>query len=186
MQRRLVVVVALACASVGARASIIAVDAGSEFAKVAIVKPGMPFQVIQNLSGKRKTTVSIGIYNGERAFAVEAENLAGRKPQAVSSQFGMLLGRNYSDPFVAAWAAERYAAYDVAPNVRGGVSLVLKGDSAANVVAWSVEEASAQFMQHMREFTELATQASARARTAAVRRAALDCRRCRTSRRMLS
>ena len=105
--------------------------------QVAVVKPGMPFQVIQNLSGKRKTMVraragpvsvapraclslawlslvptlavglgrgtrgvasrplarrcawlrqvSIGTYGGERAFAVDAENLAGASRAAAAA-----------------------------------------------------------------------------------------------------
>jgi hypothetical protein len=42
---RLLLAVALACAFAGASAMIMAVDTGSEFTKVAVVKPGMPFQV---------------------------------------------------------------------------------------------------------------------------------------------
>ncbi len=48
---------ALLCVAVAtscAHAHIISVDIGSDTLKVALVKPGMPFQVVNNFQSKRK------------------------------------------------------------------------------------------------------------------------------------
>ena len=58
-----------------ANAAIISVDFGSEFMKVALVKPGVPMEIVLDKESRRKTDALVGIKNGERFFAGEAATL---------------------------------------------------------------------------------------------------------------
>jgi hypoxia up-regulated 1 len=73
--------------------AIIGVDLGSKYFKVALVKPGTPFEIVTNVHTKRKTETLVGFDEGERRFGGDAKTLAGRRPHLVFEQIPHLLGK---------------------------------------------------------------------------------------------
>lgn len=56
-------------------ASILAIDYGTEWMKVSLVKPGLPFDVLLNHDSKRKIQSSVGWKNNDRLFGSDAFNI---------------------------------------------------------------------------------------------------------------
>ena len=78
--------------------AIIGIDLGSKYFKVALVKPGTPFEIVTNVHTKRKTETLVGFDEGERRFGGDAKTLAGRRPHLVFEQIPHLLGKNVNHP----------------------------------------------------------------------------------------
>jgi hypoxia up-regulated 1 len=54
------------------RASVLAIDYGSDFTKVSLMKPGVPFDVVLNRDSKRKIASSVAWKGEERLFGSDA------------------------------------------------------------------------------------------------------------------
>ncbi|CED85320.1 Molecular chaperones GRP170/SIL1, HSP70 superfamily [Phaffia rhodozyma] len=61
-------------------ASILAIDYGSEFTKISLVKPGVPIDLVLNKDSKRKVGSVVGWKKDERLFGGEASAVSGRFP----------------------------------------------------------------------------------------------------------
>lgn len=66
-------------------ASLLAIDYGTDGFKAALIKPGVPFDVLINKDSKRKTPSIVTLRGEERAFGGEAANLV-RLPSSRPSQ----------------------------------------------------------------------------------------------------
>ncbi|QRV96305.1 heat shock protein HSP70 family protein [Ceratobasidium sp. AG-Ba] len=64
-----------------ALASILAVDYGADTMKVALMKPGVPFDVVLDRDSKRKIASVVGWKGEDRLFGQDGRNLATRFPQ---------------------------------------------------------------------------------------------------------
>merc|ERR1712146_495031 len=95
--------------------AIIGVDLGSKYFKVALVKPGTPFEIVTNVHTKRKTETLVGFDDGERRFGGDAKTLAGRRPHLVFEQIPHLLGKNVNHPKVLA-LKKKYIAFEIGTN----------------------------------------------------------------------
>ncbi|KAF9953294.1 hypothetical protein BGZ72_005512 [Mortierella alpina] len=80
-----------------ADAAVIAIDYGTDWFKVALVKPGIPLDIVLNTESKRKTPSAITIRGDERAFGSESLSLATRFPQDSFIGLKRILGRDYDD-----------------------------------------------------------------------------------------
>ncbi|KAF9968117.1 hypothetical protein BGZ70_006516 [Mortierella alpina] len=80
-----------------ADAAVIAIDYGTDWFKVALVKPGIPLDIVLNTESKRKTPSAITIRGDERAFGSESLSLATRFPQDSFIGVKRILGRDYDD-----------------------------------------------------------------------------------------
>ncbi|CAO3565139.1 unnamed protein product [Mortierella alpina] len=80
-----------------ADAAVIAIDYGTDWFKVALVKPGVPLDIVLNTESKRKTPSAITIRGDERAFGSESLSLATRFPQDSFIGVKRILGRDYDD-----------------------------------------------------------------------------------------
>jgi len=58
-----------------ADAAVAAIDLGTEWMKVALVKPGVPMEIVLNRESKRKTATAVTIRKSERFFGEDALNL---------------------------------------------------------------------------------------------------------------
>lgn len=88
-----------------ASASIMAVDLGTEFMKVALVQSGRtPISIVINEISKRKTPALVGFVGEDRLVGEEAAGLAVRNPGAFVSGLVDLLGRDADDPRIQALA----------------------------------------------------------------------------------
>jgi hypoxia up-regulated 1 len=56
-------------------AAVISIDYGTDWFKVGLVKPGIPFDIVLNAESKRKTQSAITIRGDDRAFGSEALSL---------------------------------------------------------------------------------------------------------------
>jgi len=82
-------------------AALFAVDLGSEYIKVSLIKPGrVPISVVHNELSKRKTIAAVAFRENTRAYGEDALNLATKIPSRVFFRIRDYLGRNASDPIL--------------------------------------------------------------------------------------
>ncbi|OUM58710.1 hypothetical protein PIROE2DRAFT_52367 [Piromyces sp. E2] len=74
-----------------------AIDYGAQWFKVALVKPGVPLDLVLNRESKRKTPSNICIRDGVRLYGNEANNLATRFPKFTFPSLKNLLGHKFED-----------------------------------------------------------------------------------------
>ncbi|KAF9923520.1 hypothetical protein FBU30_006442 [Linnemannia zychae] len=78
-------------------AAVMAIDYGTDWFKVALVKPGIPFDIVLNAESKRKTQSAINVRGDHRSFGSEALSLATRFPQDSYIGLKRILGRSFED-----------------------------------------------------------------------------------------
>ncbi|XP_055963542.1 hypoxia up-regulated protein 1 isoform X2 [Sorex fumeus] len=85
--------------------AVMSVDLGSESMKVAIVKPGVPMEIVLNKESRRKTPVTVTLKDNERLFGDSAASMAVKNPKATLRYFQHLLGKQENNPHVALYRA---------------------------------------------------------------------------------
>uniref|UniRef100_A0A673T647 Hypoxia up-regulated protein 1 n=1 Tax=Suricata suricatta TaxID=37032 RepID=A0A673T647_SURSU len=85
--------------------AVMSVDLGSESMKVAIVKPGVPMEIVLNKESRRKTPVTVTLKENERFFGDSAASMAIKNPKATLRYFQQLLGKQEGNPHVALYRA---------------------------------------------------------------------------------
>uniref|UniRef100_A0A8C9VDY9 Hypoxia up-regulated protein 1 n=1 Tax=Scleropages formosus TaxID=113540 RepID=A0A8C9VDY9_SCLFO len=75
------------------------VDLGSEWMKMAIVKPGVPMEIVLNKESRRKTPVAVCLKENERLFGDGALGSV-KNPKVVYRYLQDLLGKRYDNPQV--------------------------------------------------------------------------------------
>uniref|UniRef100_A0A3B3ZHX1 Hypoxia up-regulated protein 1 n=1 Tax=Periophthalmus magnuspinnatus TaxID=409849 RepID=A0A3B3ZHX1_9GOBI len=81
--------------------AVMSVDLGSEWMKMAIVKPGVPMEIVLNES-RRKTPAVVCLKENERLFGDNALGVQSVKnPKTVYRYLQLLLGKKLSNPQVA-------------------------------------------------------------------------------------
>ncbi|XP_064029093.1 hypoxia up-regulated protein 1 isoform X2 [Pogoniulus pusillus] len=81
--------------------AVMSVDVGSESMKIAIVKPGVPMEIVLNKESRRKTPVAVSLKENERLFGDSALGMSIRMPKVVFRYFQDLLGKRMDNPHVA-------------------------------------------------------------------------------------
>uniref|UniRef100_A0A8C5X5G4 Hypoxia up-regulated protein 1 n=1 Tax=Malurus cyaneus samueli TaxID=2593467 RepID=A0A8C5X5G4_9PASS len=77
--------------------AVMSVDVGSESMKIAIVKPGVPMEIVLNKESRRKTPVAVSLKENERLFGDSSI----RTPKVAFRYFQDLLGKRINNPHVA-------------------------------------------------------------------------------------
>uniref|UniRef100_A0A8C7KMS1 Hypoxia up-regulated protein 1 n=1 Tax=Oncorhynchus kisutch TaxID=8019 RepID=A0A8C7KMS1_ONCKI len=77
------------------------VDLGSEWMKVAIVKPGVPMEIALNKESRRKTPIAVCLKENERLFGDGALGVSVKNPKFVYRYLQSLLGKKHDNPQVA-------------------------------------------------------------------------------------
>uniref|UniRef100_A0A8C3V4Y3 Hypoxia up-regulated protein 1 n=1 Tax=Catharus ustulatus TaxID=91951 RepID=A0A8C3V4Y3_CATUS len=77
--------------------AVMSVDVGSESMKIAIVKPGVPMEIVLNKESRRKTPVAVSLKENERLFGDSSI----RTPKVAFRYFQDLLGKRIDNPHVA-------------------------------------------------------------------------------------
>jgi hypoxia up-regulated 1 len=109
----LLAVLALSAAT-AAHASLMAIDLGSEFLKVCLVKPGRtPISIVVNEMSKRKAPALVGLVDEDRVVGEEAFSFAIRYPNTIFSQLRNLLGRKAEDAEVQRILKDNMLLYKV-------------------------------------------------------------------------
>ncbi|XP_072515313.1 hypoxia up-regulated protein 1 [Salminus brasiliensis] len=83
-----------------ASVAVMSVDLGSEWMKIAIVKPGVPMEIALNKESRRKTPVAVCLKESERLFGDGALGVSVKNPKVVYRYIQNLLGKTADNPQV--------------------------------------------------------------------------------------
>ncbi|XP_061104368.1 hypoxia up-regulated protein 1 isoform X1 [Conger conger] len=81
--------------------AVMSVDLGSEWMKIAIVKPGVPMEIVLNKESRRKTPVAVCLKENERLFGDGALGVSVKNPKVVYRYLQDLIGKQKENPLVA-------------------------------------------------------------------------------------
>nr|XP_013798958.1 PREDICTED: hypoxia up-regulated protein 1 isoform X2 [Apteryx mantelli mantelli] len=93
------------------------VDMGSESMKIAIVKPGVPMEIVLNKESRRKTPVAVSLKENERLFGDSALGMSIRSPKVAFRYFQDLLGKHIDNPQVALYRS-RFPEHELVKDER--------------------------------------------------------------------
>ncbi|XP_077360542.1 hypoxia up-regulated protein 1 isoform X2 [Festucalex cinctus] len=81
--------------------AVMSIDLGSEWMKMAIVKPGVPMEIVLNKESRRKTPAVVCLKENERLFGDNALGVSVKNPKTVYRHLQNLMGKKYSNPQAA-------------------------------------------------------------------------------------
>ena len=150
--------------SVKAVSSVLGIDLGTEYLKAALVKPGIPLEIVLTKDSRRKEAAAVafkpvssisdsskGVFP-ERLYGADALALAARFPGGVYSNLKPLLGLKDHGQATSQFS-KRYPGLQVAPCKSG--SVCLKSDTFATTEeSFTVEELLAMQLQNIRANAE--------------------------------
>ncbi|CEL94101.1 unnamed protein product [Vitrella brassicaformis CCMP3155] len=138
------------------KAVVIGLDFGEEFFKVALVKPGKPFEIVLNVHSKRKTPTAVSFHDKTRAFGDDALAHTTKSPHKVFTFTNALLGQNSTEPSVGLPAA--FYAYKLEVDAeRGSPRVTLDTDRS-----FYSEEISAALLGYAKKIAETSAEGSVR------------------------
>ncbi|XP_053126053.1 hypoxia up-regulated protein 1 isoform X2 [Hemicordylus capensis] len=97
--------------------AVMSVDLGSESMKIAIVKPGVPMEIVLNKESRRKTPVAVSLKENERFFGDSAAGMAIKSPKVTFRYFQDLLGKHIDNPQVAQYQL-RFPEHELVKDAR--------------------------------------------------------------------
>ncbi|KAL8173441.1 UNVERIFIED_CONTAM: Hypoxia up-regulated protein 1 [Gekko kuhli] len=97
--------------------AVMSVDLGSESMKIAIVKPGVPMEIVLNKESRRKTPVVVALKENERLFGDSAIGMAIKSPKVAFRYFQDLLGKHIGNPQVALFQS-RFPEHELVKDTR--------------------------------------------------------------------
>ncbi|XP_060083520.1 hypoxia up-regulated protein 1-like [Ylistrum balloti] len=132
--------------TVGFNLAVIAIDLGSEYTKIALVKPGVPMEIVLNDESSRKTASMVAMRDGERHYGQAAVNTGVRFPKKAFWYLMHIVGLKYEDPQVELYR-KRFPYYNLIKDEdRGTVLFQLEDDSTYSpeeLIAMQLEKAKA-------------------------------------------
>lgn len=162
--RLLLCAVFLFSAHVFAVSAVLGIDLGTEYVKAALVKPGIPLEIVLTKDSRRKETSAVAFKpspNGpkageypERLYGSDAVALAARYPGDVYPNLKALLGLPVDHAAVKEYAARHPALQLVAHKLRGTAAFKSAGAFTPEEEAWMVEELLAMELQSIRANAE--------------------------------
>ncbi|XP_014255771.1 hypoxia up-regulated protein 1 isoform X2 [Cimex lectularius] len=129
--------------------SVMSIDFGSEWMKIAIVSPGVPMEIALNKESKRKTPIAIAFRDEERTFGEDAMGVCVRFPKNCYVYLLDLLGKKVDNPIVKLFQ-QRFPYYDIVPDPDRG-TVVFQHDSETT---FSVEELVAMMISKAQEIAQ--------------------------------
>jgi hypoxia up-regulated 1 len=115
--------------------SLMAIDLGSEYLKVCLVKPGRtPISIVVNEMSRRKSPALVGIVEEERVLGEEASSLGIRYPNLIFSQLRNLLGRSAADAEVQRLVQQNLLPYTVVDHPQRGTAALQINETASFMV----------------------------------------------------
>ncbi|KAF0478530.1 HSP70-domain-containing protein [Gigaspora margarita] len=129
-------------------AAVIAVDYGTNWFKVGLVKPGIPLDIVLNRDSKRKTPSVITIRGEERIYGTDAVNLGARFPFNTYFSLKQIIGRLADDKYVQAY--QSIFPNKIIPDPLRGTVLFQHNETTV----FSIEELLAMQLSYARELAE--------------------------------
>ncbi|XP_064595263.1 hypoxia up-regulated protein 1-like isoform X2 [Liolophura sinensis] len=99
--------------------AVMSADLGSEFLKIAIVKPGVPMEIVLNRESQRKSPVVVSMRDGERMFSDAALQTAINHPRKAFWYLTHLVGKKFEDPEVELFR-QRFPYYNLVKDEKTG------------------------------------------------------------------
>ncbi|CAI6347805.1 unnamed protein product [Macrosiphum euphorbiae] len=130
--------------------TVMSVDLGSEWMKVAIVSADFSEEIALNKESKRKTPSAIAFLNGERTFGKDALTVGVRFPSNCYVYFLDLLGKKIDNPIVDLYKT-RFPYYNIIPDPKRNTVLFKHNESGEQ---FSPEELVAMMLEKAREFAQ--------------------------------
>ncbi|XP_076438402.1 hypoxia up-regulated protein 1-like isoform X8 [Babylonia areolata] len=133
------------------RLAVMSIDLGGEFMKIAIVKPGVPMEIVLNKESSRKTRSIVAFRDGERHFANDAYNTGVRFPSKAFWFLTHIIGRSYDDPVVEQFR-QRFTYYkdSMVKDEERGTVLFKESDGTL----YSTEELLGMMLEKAREYAQ--------------------------------
>ncbi|KAM5132058.1 hypoxia up-regulated protein 1 isoform 2-T3 [Mantella aurantiaca] len=129
--------------------AVMSVDVGCEWLKIAIVKPGVPMEIVLNKESRRKTPFAVTLKDNERLFGDNAAGMAPKNPKVTFRFFQELLGKSAENPQVASFK-KNFPEYTIVKDeIRGTTLFKLSED-----VTYSPEEILAMMLNYSRSLAE--------------------------------
>ncbi|KAI1269878.1 actin-like ATPase domain-containing protein [Xylariaceae sp. FL1019] len=158
----LLCVLFLFSANVLAVSAVLGVDLGTEYIKAALVKPGIPLEIVLTKDSRRKEASAVtfkpsnnvlasGEYP-ERLYGSDALALAARFPGEVYPNLKTLLGLPTDDALVKEYAARHPSLQLETQETRG--TAAFKSKATGDESAWMVEELLAMELQSIQRNAE--------------------------------
>ncbi|KAF5511462.1 Hypoxia up-regulated protein 1 [Colletotrichum siamense] len=161
-------------AQVFAVSAVLGVDLGTEYIKAALVKPGIPLDIVLTKDSRRKEIsavtfkpLSSGPKSGsfpERLYGSDAVALAARFPHDVYPNLKTILGLTVDHPIVQEYAA-RHPALQLEKNKERGTAAFKSKSFTEEEEAWLVEELLAMELQAIQKNAEVAAGAGTAVRS---------------------
>ncbi|KAL5328892.1 hypothetical protein ACEPPN_002401 [Leptodophora sp. 'Broadleaf-Isolate-01'] len=145
-----------------AASAVLGVDLGTEYIKAALVKPGIPLDIVLTKDSRRKETSAVAfkpvknIKSGdfpERVYGSDAVALAARFPGDVYPNLKRLLGLGTDNSVVQEYAL-RHPALKLETDKTRGTAAFRSGAFAADEEVWTVEEILAMELQSIQKNAE--------------------------------
>lgn len=143
----------LALVDVTIGVSVMSVDIGAEWMKVAVVSPGVPMEIALNPESKRKTSVAVSIKDGERKFGSDAMAVCVKSPKSCYVYMFDLLGKKVDHPMVVRFK-ERFPQYTIEADPERG-TVLFRHDAETT---YSVEELIGMMLAHAKTQAEAFTE----------------------------
>lgn len=129
--------------------AVMSVDLGSEFMKIALVKPGVPMEIVTNDDSARKTASMVVLRNGERLFGNAAQTMATRFPDKAFWYLMNIIGKKYDDPDVQRYM-KRFPYYNLVKDEERG-TILFKIDEETQ---YTPEELLAMQLEKAKQYAE--------------------------------
>ncbi|KAG5927250.1 hypothetical protein E4U42_002401 [Claviceps africana] len=153
----------LLSARVFAVAAVLGVDLGTEYIKAALVKPGIPLEIVLTKDSRRKETSAVALKPSkagpkagefpERLYGADAMAISARFPGDVYPNLKTLLGLPLDDAVVSEYAA-RHPALQLKAHPTRGTACFKSATLKPEEDAWMVEELLAMELQSVRKNAE--------------------------------
>ncbi|KAM3921296.1 hypoxia up-regulated protein 1 isoform 1-T2 [Leptodactylus fuscus] len=129
--------------------AVMSVDMGSEWMKIAIVKPGVPMEIVLNKESRRKTPCAVTLKDNERLFGDSAVGMAAKNPKLTFRYFQDLLGKRAENPQVETFISQ-FPEYNVVKDGERG-TVVFK---LSEELTYSPEELLGMVLNYSRILAE--------------------------------
>ncbi|KAH8668033.1 Hsp70 protein-domain-containing protein [Tricladium varicosporioides] len=145
-----------------AASAVIGVDLGTEYIKAALVKPGIPLEIVLTKDSRRKEASAVVFKPSkapkkdefpERLYGSDALALAARFPGEVYPNLKTLLGLGADNSVVKEYAS-RHPALKLEAEKTRGTAAFRSGAFAEDEEAWMVEELLAMELQSIQKNAE--------------------------------
>jgi len=95
---------------------ILGVDLGSETIKATVLKPGKPFQMVENIQSKTATAAGVGFKPDERLFGPDTLIYKARYPKQVVNYIDRYLSEKYNSEKIQRYLNDHLVSYDISEN----------------------------------------------------------------------